>query len=539
MIKINDELSIYFPLNYKPRGQQIEMLDMTKKSINSGKKYILMNAPTGSGKSFYSIMFMNWYTNYVNKNAKFDIITNSKILQQQYKEEFNFINDLRGQSNYKCNRHHTDCRTGKEMNRATKQMPCGNCPYDSDKESWKKGSVSLTNFHLFNSFSFFVPTTLDERSSNVLIIDEAHDFESVFCDFISIKLSSKILKNHGIESHVIEIYERKFSNIKTAGGFINFINNDFLPYILELKQNFIDNLDEVSEEKLKLIYASYIDYINISEEKLNGLIKDFDKHEYNWTLDVTKSKLNDIELIMQPIWGNVYLEEILWSRYDHVIFMSGSILDKNMFSFLNGFDENLTDYWEIESTFPVKNRPLYYYQAGKMTYNEKESTFKKQTLVIEKILKKYKDDRGIIHTTNYEISKWLEEKLKDKRLIFHSTENREEQLNKMKKKKNGVIVSPSMTSGISLDDELGRFQVILKVPYPNISSNKIKARQSSNKNWYAWKTIVDIVQAYGRTTRSDEDYSDSYILDSSFGDLLKFNKKLIPKYFMEAIKILK
>ena len=109
----------------------------------------------------------------------------------------------------------------------------------------------------------------------------------------------------------------------------------------------------------------------------------------------------------------------------------------------------------------------------------------------------------------------------------------------MKKKKNGVIVSPSMTSGISFDDEFGRFQVILKVPYPNISSNKVKARQESNKNWYSWRTVCDIVQAYGRTTRSITDYSDSYILDSSFGDLLKFNKRLFPSYFIEAIRILK
>lgn len=540
MIKIDDELTIYFPLKFKPRQQQIDMLLFAKNSINNGKKFILINAPTGSGKSYFAMMFMNWYKNYCNSNnPKFDIVTNSKILQQQYKDEFDFINDLRGQSNYKCSRHHTDCRTGKEVNKATKQMPCGSCPYDSDKDAWIEGDVSLTNFHLFNSFSFFVPSTLDKRSANVLIIDEAHDFESVFCDFISIKLSPKILKNYGMEARTIEIYERKFNDIKTAGGFINFINNDFLPYISELNQEFADMLGESSEGKLKLIYAGYIDYIESAIEKFNGLLKDFEKNEYNWTLDITRSKLNEIELIMQPIWGNVYLDEILWSRYDHVIFMSGSILDKNMFSFLNGFDDSITDYWEIESTFPVKNRPLYYYQAGKMTYNDKEETFKKQIIVVEKILKKYKGDRGIIHTTNYEISKWLEDKIKDKRLIYHNTENREEQLNKMKKKKNGIIVSPSMTSGISLDDELGRFQVILKVPYPNISSNKIKARQSSNKNWYAWKTIVDIIQAYGRTTRSDEDHSDSYILDSSFGDLLKFNRRLFPDYFIEAIKILK
>ena len=539
MIKIDDELTIYFPLKFKPREQQIEMFNLTKQSINNGKKFILINASTGSGKSYYTLMMANWYKTYVNNSAKFDIITNSKILQEQYKKEFDFINDLRGQSNYKCSRHHTDCKTGKELNKTSKQMSCGNCPYDTDKKNWTNGDISLTNFHLFNSFAFFVPSTLEERSANVLIIDEAHSLEEVFCDFISVKLSPRILRSYGMEGQDIDVYSRKLSDVKTAGGFINFINQDFIPYIAELKQQFVDSLGEASNDKLKQIYVQFITSIESAEEKFLGLLKDFEINEYNWTLDITRSKLNEIELNMQPIWGNVYLNDVIWDRYDHVIFMSGSILDKNMFSYLNGFDETLTDYYEFDSTFPVKNRPLYYIDTGKMTYDQKANTFKKQSVLIEKILKKYKDDRGIIHTTNYELASWLERDVKDKRLIFHETENREEQLDKMKKKKNGVIVSPSMVSGISMDDDLSRFQILMKVPYPNISSNKIKARQTANKKWYIWRTICEITQAYGRSTRSETDWSHTYMLDSCFGDLLKYNRSLFPNYVIKAIRILK
>ncbi len=204
MISINDDLKIYFPLKFKPREQQVEVLNMIKSSINNGKKFILLNAPTGSGKSYVAVMFMNWYLNYINSGAKFDIITNSKILQQQYNDEFNFICDLRGQSNYHCNKHNTDCRTGRELDKALKQPHCGACPYDTAKEIWSNGQASLTNFHLYNSFTFFVPTTMVKRGSNVLIVDEAHDFESVFCDFISVKLSPRIFKNYGMEERDIE-----------------------------------------------------------------------------------------------------------------------------------------------------------------------------------------------------------------------------------------------------------------------------------------------------------------------------------------------
>jgi len=539
MISIDDELKIYLPLKFKPREQQVEVLNMMKNTINNGKKFILLNAPTGSGKSYVAIMFMNWYLNYVNSGAKFDIITNSKLLQQQYNDEFDFIQDLRGQSNYKCNKYNTDCRTGKELDKATKQPPCGYCPYDIAKEAWTKGQASLTNFHLYNSFSFFVPSTMVKRAANVLIVDEAHDFESVFCDFITVKLSPRILKNYGMENRTIELYEKKLSRIKTPDGFINFISGDFLPYIIDLRQEFDDMLKDATEPKIRQIYAGYTEYIDGAEERLSNLIKDYEANEDNWVLDITKTKTNETELTMQPIWGNLYLDKFIWSNYDHVIFMSGSILDKEMFTYINGFDADLTDYYEVESTFPVVNRPLYFYRAGKMTYANRETTFQNQIPVIEKIMKKYKESRGIIHTTNYEISKWLEDSINDRRLIFHDSENREDQLNLMKKRKNGIIVSPSMVSGISLDDELSRFQVIMKVPYPNISSNKVKARQNTNKKWYTWRTIVDIVQAYGRSTRSDTDWSHTYILDSSFGDLLKMNKNMFPTYFIRAIKLLK
>lgn len=541
MIEIEKDLNIYFPLDLKPRKQQIEMLEMTKKSINNGKKFILLNAAVGCGKSYYTVMFMNWYKNYCNSNdTKFDIITNSKILQEQYKKDFDFINDLRGQSNYKCIRHNTDCHSGKELNKALKQAPCGFCPYDDDKQKWIEGDISLTNFHLYNSFAFYVEGLMDSRASNVLIVDEAHSYEEVFCDFISVKLSSRILKNYGMEEAMIDRYDSKFNNIKTVGQFINFLNNDFMQYITKLREEFEISLIDVTEPKIKEIYARYIVYIDSAEERFNGFLNDYEKNEDNWALDITKDKNGNIELIMQPIWGNVYLDERIFERYDHVIFMSGTILNKEIFSMINGLDNELSDYYEIDSNFPVENRQIYFIDCGKMNYDSKRKTFEKQLPVIKKILKKYENEKGIIHTTNYEISNWLKENIKDKRLIFHDSSDREEMLSKhIKNKKASVIVSPSMSHGLDLKDELSRFQIILKMPFPNLGSNKIKSRKESKPESYSIKTCQDLIQSYGRSIRSVDDHADTFILDSNFKDLMRYSRKYFPKYFLEAVKNLK
>ena len=60
----------------------------------------------------------------------------------------------------------------------------------------------------------------------------------------------------------------------------------------------------------------------------------------------------------------------------------------------------------------------------------------------------------------------------------------------------------------------------------------------TNPDWYSWKTLVDLLQAYGRSIRNDGDWAETYILDECFDQVLNNN---VPEYFKEAltIKILK
>lgn len=538
MIKINEDLKIYFPLEMNPRKQQIEALNFTKKSINNGKKNILLNIPTGSGKSYFNIMFANWYKNFINKDAKFDIITNSKILQNQYVNDFPFIKSLKGLSNYYCDFHNTDCSEGKEINKVLKRI-CSNCPYDISKRNWMDSNISSTNFALFISLSLFTDN-LKEKKSNVLIIDEAHDFESVFCDYISIKLNKNLLKKCGFSQTIQKRYLTDFKKIKNHKNFISFIEDNFLNDLQNHHDNITEKMRKEKEKSIKNLKIKQLKYCQNLIEKLDKLLINYYDYKDNWTLDISYDKDNDIELNLQPIWGYPFLNSVIWDNYDHIIFMSGTLLDRHMFSYINGLDEKLTTYMDMDSSFNIKNRPLYYIKVGKMTYKEKKETFNKQIKIINKILKKYKNQKGIIHTVNYEISNWIKDSIKSDRLIFHNPENREEKYQEfITTKKPMVIISPSMMSGIDLYDDLARFSIMMKIPYPNISSNKIKSRQNSNKDWYNFKTCSDIIQTYGRTIRSETDYSDTFIIDESFSNILKYNSKYLPRYFTNAIKILK
>ena len=79
--------------------------------------------------------------------------------------------------------------------------------------------------------------------------------------------------------------------------------------------------------------------------------------------------------------------------------------------------EDLKDKGNLSKLLDLKNMIKNHISHDKLVLLNKKiyicyndvTTFKKQVVVIEKILKKYKEDRGIIHTSNYEISKWINE----------------------------------------------------------------------------------------------------------------------------------
>ena len=540
------DVKLYHNLKYEPRQLQIDALEFTKHQFRRGKKYVMLNMPTGTGKSFFSIMFINWYKNYINKDAKFDILTNTKLLQNQYINEFPFIANLKGKNAYRCHSYpDSSCQEGKEMNKALKKT-CSNCPYDRDMQSWRTQSVAMTNFHLFDTVNLFLPDLMVAKEPNVLIIDEAHDFESVLCDFISMKITKRSLKMLGFNDvNIINVANELRTRVSTIEEFVEYITNIFLDKLDKLLSSLESRLENYSvNQSEKLRYSKNITHLKGAIFNYQSFLSDYKENEDNWVMDVEmkpKDKQFPFEYVVQPVWSYKYLKETIWDKYDHVILMSGTILDKNMFSYINGLEPKLTSYYEVPSPFNVKRRPIYYIKVGKMTFKEKEETFKKQLLYIDKILKRNKDKKGIIHTGNYEIANWLKEHYGEKsRLLFHTSEDRNEVLNKhLMSSDPTVLVSPSMMNGVDLKDDLSRFQIIMKIPYPNIKSKKIKKRQKDNKDWYNWKTVVDLIQSYGRSIRSEEDWAETYILDESLSNIMKFNFKYLPAYFTDAIKMLK
>lgn len=538
---------------YKPRKEQKEALNFIDSQYNADplKKFFLLNLPVGTGKSHLALMISEWYRKNINRTARVDIITNSKILQDQYVDTYESISDLKGKDNYECLQYSCSCAQGAEFNRLNKTT-CDSCPYSNARESYMGGGLSLTNFYLYILYAMYNPKLMENRGARVLIVDEAHDFDDVMSDFVSIKMTENIIKKFAFadEKNIIKNL-KSVSNISQYVSFLRFLGSEITSTVESMETGINSKSRNVREDKrdLKLnkLFKSKNSDVKLMQLvsdlkqyqlKIELFLKEYKENPNNWVLETGyNEKLKQKELSLEPIWAYDYLDKYVFSNYDMVFLMSGTILDKNLFCQLNGLDVKKSAYYSIESPFPIKNRPIYYMPLGKMSYKSKEDTFQRYIPYIKKLLEKYKDKKGIIHTNSFELANWIQKSIKDPRLVYHDSSNKDEILKMhFDSDEPTVIVSPSMGTGVSFDDEKARFQIIAKVPYPSLASQKNKLRQSNNPGWYAWKTVSGLIQMTGRTVRSGTDYADTIIIDGSFGDVIKHSSQFLPNWVQSAIK---
>ncbi len=538
---------------YKPRKEQKDALSFIESEYQKNKtnKFFLLNLPVGSGKSHLALMISDWYKKNVNKTARVDIITNSKILQDQYSGTYESISDLKGKENYECESYSCSCAQGAEFNRLNKTS-CESCPYAYSRENFISGGISLTNFYLYILYSIYNPKLMESRDSRVLIVDEAHEFDDVMSDFISIKITETVIKKFKFsnENEVIKKL-KSVASISDYVEFLKYLSGEIIATVEQMEGGLSTQKRNVREDKRDLKISKLLKTKNTDVKmmqlvtdlkqyqlKIEVFLKEYKENTNNWVLESNwNEKTKQKELSLEPIWAYDYLDKYVFSQYDMVFLMSGTILDKNLFCQLNGLDVSKAVYYSIPSPFPLRNRPIFYMPLGKMSYKSKEETFKRYIPYIKKLLDKYKNKKGIIHTNSFELAKWIENSIKDPRLIFHDSSNKDEMLKLHKESdKPTVIVSPSMDTGVSFDNDDARFQIIAKVPYPSLGSQKNKLRQSNNPDWYSWKTVAGLIQMTGRPVRSDMDYADTIIIDGGFGDVMKHSSHFIPDWIQEAIK---
>lgn len=520
-------------LEWNPRPEQEEILEGYKEALKSNSRYYLVDAPTGTGKSFSALMCAKEFIKSRGGRAKVDILTNSKMLQSQYLRDFPFLSELKGKSNYPCSTYGCSCQEGAELAKANNTL-CESCPHKMAFDNYITSEASMMNFHIYASFAMFVPHILKQREASMLIIDEAHTFEEVFSDFIAVVISKRSLELTGLASNPVVV--EGLQSVESIEDFEKFWESTMKKRAFEHLRDLHTQIAEAKNPKQQVKIMRLADSTERFIQRISSFVQDEDRDSWLFIKEQDSEDKEGIipHIRMEPVWAKEYLYNMLWKNYDSVVFMSGTILDPEIFCHLNGITDSVT-YCAVDSPFPVDNRPIHYMPIGKMSYKYKDETIKKMIPAIKKILNKNSNVKGIIHTGSYANARAIRQGIRDSRLIFHDSgdagfalkrhENSEEPT---------VLVSPSMSHGVDLKDDLSRLQITMKIPFPSLADKKIKRRLRGSQRWYSWKTWTDVVQGYGRSVRNKDDWAVTYILDSSFDQLLR-SKHMMPPYFEEAL----
>lgn len=144
----------------------------------------------------------------------------------------------------------------------------------------------------------------------------------------------------------------------------------------------------------------------------------------------------------------------------------------------------------------------------------------------------------VVHNCHtFKIARYLKSTIDDDRLLLHGSDDREEVFHEhITSDRPTVLLSPSMTEGVDLYDDRGRFQIVCKVPFPFLGDKVVRKRMRKQPWWYGYTTAKAIVQSLGRSVRNHDDHAVSYILDGDWETFYGKTKHMFPDDFASLIQ---
>ena len=540
------------------RPQQQRILDLLRKCDD--KKFIIIEAMPGTGKSAIAKTILKHCGNGY-------ILTATKQLQDQYIKEFPDIVAIKGKNSYKCSQaYHEMCGNGPCIRNNAFLKECRMhhlCPYMEAKDAAKVNPLVVTSYAYFFTW---LNTKYKMKFSprEILLLDEAHLLDNQMTAWTELILNPLHLEQQYHLSDFLELHEvAEFINCpkfeENYTDYNQLIINTIYKLLQKIYQLMIRDLNNASDKNNPMsilnttwgdnriqaisdVRKRYMKVLDLKTDLDQILIKlklfiDADNKK-EWLLIPQQNDTDKTaELSIKPLYMSklfrTYVEKF---GVKHIIFMSATILNARIFCEELGIKQDEVAIIKVDSAFDPARSPILYNPVGKMNYNCLNNTMPKIIDMVRKILLNHPNEKGIIHTGNYSIATKICSVLRNKRLMMKTAyENNETLLRRHAKTSNGVLVSPSLGTGTDLKDDAARFQIIIKLPFMSLSDQRIKKKAEIDYDWYSCEMLRALIQSSGRATRSEDDYSITYVLDSSFKYWINKYIAWLPKSFLQRI----
>jgi len=510
-----------------------------------GYEDIVIAAPTGSGKSFCGAALCLWAgcLDVQDKKPGGYYLTVQKMLQDQIERDFSrfipkFFNKaalLKSAHEYPCQTYGT-CGMGSRM-KDEKACPqrrgvSQTCPYLSQRRKFEMADMAVTNYsYLFTEHTF--AGNLPPRIA--LVCDEAHLLERQITGFVEICINKETLDAWAPHlKPVRKMPERE--------DFAAWLSKSYVPALRDRQQMLTENVVASGYKNKRMMDELNKLENQIGRTEIACAAMLTDPEDWVYWQEIVKDELQSVA---KPISAVPFFPQLIQEMAATRLYMSAYPGPKDVFCRSLGLSQKKVAWLDLDSTFPAEHRPVHILNIGSMGRASIEQTLPAMCSVIHGILEAHKEDKGIIHVNSYKLGNRLHHFLAStehgKRILFPLKADKRRYI--MDKHRTSleptVILSPSITEGFSFDDDLSRFNVVVKCPWPYLGDKQVQARKEQDPEWYTLETVKTLIQACGRSVRSETDYATNYILDSDFLRLYEENGKFFPKWFSESLHFLK
>lgn len=533
----------YFPNNKTPYSVQAEALPKIEAAFKSGKKYVFLGAPTGSGKSYIGKTLANAARdasprfiemvrsnfafkqdqsgNYINADECLDqptfgaiVLTTTKSLQDQYVSQFEDTGILKGKSNYLCavdSKFQVDVAPctylqGLKDNCLDKHI----CPYYNARNTALSEKFAALNYSMFMS----APDHVKYRE--YLICDEASELNLELVKRFSREIDFKTLKKLDIDPNSVPV-----NNYSRFHIWLGEFNQTLAVAIDEIQQKLKKRKNDVtlSERQKFSIYKNM-------QLSLQSTLDTWGECEY-----LVEKK--DEAITVKPLRVDT-LSKYLFDFADKILLMSATFVNVENTAKKLGIKPGEYEYIEVKSTFNPKNAPIFCVGKAKLNFKNLQAGLPVVAKQIKQIYEHHKNDKGIIHTHTSAITTYLENHIYSDRFLIRNKDTTNEQIinQHYESEEPTILVSPSLAFGVDLKDDLARFQIIVKAAYMPLGDEWVKRLAKEDPTWYEDQMLVNLVQSCGRGVRSPDDYCVTYIIDACITEAVLRSRDRLPKYFL-------
>ena len=488
----------FFPDGLTPRAGQRDALETIEKRWDEADVFVV-EAPTAFGKTHVVMTLARWLHKVQGKKSF--IVTPTNVLRDQYKRDVPRLFSIKKRHEYTCIRSTPSCQINCQEWYDEHSQPCKGCPHTKALRQARVLPYQVNNTYAYMAHKLFMP---------VLIADEAHTLVQMRKE-----LAARTLWWHDYHfPHYVRDYK----------GLLRWTKEKLVEF---------DGVDEHAATAVKQ-----------RKKRLELLHADLISGEHKFLVEKGVGLYRGVEkpcLKMLPI--NTSAEPpLLWppGKVEKVFLFSATIGQKDIEQL--GLADRRVCWIRGESPIPAAQRPFVSEASLNMSYSGGGKDLDQLASYVVRLMRRHEGEAGLIHIT-YSLMDALRLRLSSllaaehpaewNRLLFHTRTNKQAQFDSFVSRTDGpVFLCAGLYEGVDLPDDLGRWQLITKVPWASLADPALKWLADSDPEQYQWDTLKLVMQAAGRVCRTPTDWGITYCSDRS---VRRLPRELMPLWFGAAL----